>query len=117
MTEEHFHWCRAASDQFTYDWFGATPETWQLANREQLKLLSELVDVIFDSATPASDSILSTNLYANGSLYSPGEMPYLWILLGHQETLWPLSVAMGIEVAAKMPFASSYFFEFLTKDG
>ena len=115
VSEEHFKWCQAASDQFTYEWFGATEELWQLASRQQLKLLSELIDVVFDGATPAGDSVLSTNLYAPG-LYSAGELPYFWLLLGHQETLWPLSKALGLEVAAKLPFATSFFFEFMTKD-
>jgi len=28
----HFKWCQVASDQFTYKWFGATPELWYLSN-------------------------------------------------------------------------------------
>ena len=28
VNEEHFNWCQAASDQFTYKWFGATSEYW-----------------------------------------------------------------------------------------
>ena len=30
--------------------------------------------------------------------------------------MWPLTQALGLTRAAKLPFASSYFFEFLTKE-
>ncbi len=43
-------------------------------------------------------------------------MPYFWLLAGHQETLWPLTAALNLDRAAKLPFASAYFFEFLTYD-
>lgn len=29
---DHFKWAQVASDQFTYKWFGATPELWYLSN-------------------------------------------------------------------------------------
>ena len=116
VTDEHFRWCQAASDQFTYEWFGATPEYWYLANRQQLEILSELVDVVFDGAAPNTKTIINTNLYSQGSGWSNPDMPYFWLLLGHQETLWPLSKALGLEVAAKLPFSASFFFEFMTKD-
>ena len=50
-------------------------------------------------------------------MYSEGELPYFWLLLGHQETLWPLTQALGLDRAEKIPFAGAYFFEFFTEDG
>ena len=81
-----------------------------------MTLLTELIDTVFDGQKQAEDSVLNTNLYAEGSGYSEGELPYFWLLLGHQETLFPLTQALGLTRAAKLPFASSYFFEFLTKE-
>ena len=46
-------------------------------------LLSELVDVVFDGADPSKGTIINENLYAEGSLYSEGEMPYFWLLMGN----------------------------------
>ena len=91
VSDDHFKWCQVASDQFTYLWLGASPEMWYLSTQRQLTLLNELVDVVFDGAEPADDSVLRTNLYTDGSIYSEGELPYFWLLLGHQETLWPLT--------------------------
>ena len=41
-------------------------------------------------------------------------MPYFWMLSAHQETMWPLTAALNLDRAAKLPFASAYFFEFYT---
>jgi hypothetical protein len=42
-------------------------------------------------------------------------MPYFWMLSAHQETMWPLTAALNLDRAAKLPFASAYFFEFYTE--
>lgn len=83
VDDEHYKWCQVAADQFNYRNMGATPEIWYLSTQRQLTLLTELVDVVFDGAEPAEDSIISENLYTDGSMYSEGEMPYFWLLLGH----------------------------------
>ena len=103
-----------SSDQFTYDWLAADPEFWMLAMQKMLTLLSESVDVIFNGEDPVETAVLSKNLYADGSIYEEGELPYFWLLLGHQETLWPLTAALDKTRMAKLPFASAYFFEFFT---
>ena len=82
VDDEHFKWTRAASDQFVYEWFAASEEIWMLAAREQLSLLSELVDVVFDGAAPNTKTTINTNLYASGSGWSNPDMPYFWLLLG-----------------------------------
>ena len=66
-----------------------------LAAREQLSLLSELVDVVFDGAAPNTKTTINTNLYASSSGWTNPDMPYFWLLLGFQETLYPLSMALG----------------------
>lgn len=114
VDDDTLKWCEASSDQFTYDWLAATPELWQLSMQKMLTLLIEAGEVIFDGKDPASTDVLKTNLYSEGSSFSEPEMPYFWLLLGHQETLWPLTAALGINRAAKLSFASSYFFEFFS---
>ena len=44
-------------------------------------------------------------------------MPKFWLLAGHQESLWPLTAALGIKRSAKLDFASAYFFEMFTSEG
>ena len=56
---------------------------WQLAMQKMLTLLTEAIDVVFKGADPSLTNVLSENLYAEQSIYSPGEMPYFWLLLGH----------------------------------
>lgn len=38
-------------------------------------------------------------------------------MLGHQESLWPLTAALGLTRAAKLPFSGAYFFEFFSYEG
>lgn len=79
-----------------------------------LTLLNESVDVVFNGLDPTEAPVLSENLYADGSIFDQGELPYFWLLLGHQETLWPLTAALNKTRMAKLPFAGAYFFEFFT---
>ena len=85
--------------------------------QKMLTLLTEAVDVVFNDLPPNTTDVLSQNLYREDSLYQEGEMPYFWLLLGHQESMWPLTASLGLERAAKLPFASAYFFEFLSAGG
>ena len=82
-----------------------------------LRLLQESVEVIFDGVAPKDTQVLKENLYAETSGFDDPEEPYFWLLLGHQETLWTLTAALGINRAAKLGFASSYFFEFYSDAG
>ena len=79
-----------------------------------LTLLNESVDVVFNGLDPTEAPVLSENLYADGSIFDQGKFPYFWLLIGHQETLWPLTAALDKIRMAKLPFAGAYFFEFFT---
>ena len=67
---------------------------------------------------PKDKEVIRDNLYGS-KLYEEKDakyedMPYFWMLSAHQETMWPLTAALNIDRAAKLPFASAYFFEFFT---
>jgi len=65
--------------------------------------------------------VIRDNLYGGGfydlNNSSTDDMPYFWMLSAHQETMWPLTAALNLDRAAKLPFGSAYFFEFYTADG
>lgn len=73
-----------------------------------------MTEVVFDGAEPKEKPLVNTNLYADGSPYDAdaGEVPYFWLLLGHQESIWPLTWALGLTRAAKLPFSGAYYFEY-----
>ena len=73
VTDEHFKWCQVTFEQqITYGHYYATPEFWYLLAKQELTLLDELVDVVFDGAVPGKESIIAENLYVEGSMYSEG---------------------------------------------
>ena len=84
---------------------------WQLAMQKMLTLLQESIDVVFDGKAISDTTVLSQNLKDQSNT-----MPYFWLLLGHQETLWPLSHALGLDRTAKLPFGSAFFFDFFTHE-
>mmetsp|Transcript_7157 Transcript_7157/g.9977 ORF Transcript_7157/g.9977 Transcript_7157/m.9977 type:complete len:283 (-) Transcript_7157:122-970(-) len=114
VSEEHNKWAKVSSDQFTYEWLAASEEIWQLAMQKMLRLLHESVDIVFNKGDPLKTEVVRQNLYAENSEYFSGEFPYFWLMLGHQETLFPLTNALGEDRAAKLPFSGAYFFEFFT---
>ena len=77
-----------------------------------LRLLKDSVDIVFNDADPTKSQVVMDNLYLDKSWFPKDQYPFFWILLGHQETLWPLTRALGKERAAKLPFGSAYFFEY-----
>jgi len=85
--------------------------------QKMLRLVYESVDVVFKGADPSDSEVISKNLYAEGSSYSEGEFPYFWLMLGHQETLFPLTNALGKDRSQKLPFSGAYFFEYFTFEG
>ena len=48
-----------------------------------LTMLEETVDVVFNGMNPSDTEVIRTNLYDGASMYSDGEFPYFWLLLGH----------------------------------
>ena len=115
VSEDHFKWCQVSSDEFTYEWLAASPEFWQLGVNKILTLLDEAHDVVFESKNPRDTDVIRTNLFANGSIFEQdNELPNFWLLSAHQETMWPLTAAIGLNRAAKLPFGSAYFFEYVT---
>ena len=114
---DHFKWCQVSSDEFVYEWLAASPEFWKLGVNRILTLLDEALSVTFDGRDPANTAIIAENLFASDSIYKRGDgMPYFWLLSAHQETMWPLTAALGLDRAAKLPFASAYFFEFYSEE-
>lgn len=108
VTDEHLKWSSAAADQFVYEWLAASPELWMLSMQPMLNLIKESLNVVFSGGAVADTTVLKENLTDKEN------MPYFWLLLGHQETLWPLTAALGVDRAAKLPFGSAYFFEFMS---
>ena len=79
-----------------------------------------MTEVVFDDAVPKEKPMIETNLYFSANPYdydpSTNEVPYFWLLLGHQESIWPLTWALGLTRAAKLPFSGAYFFEFYVEN-
>lgn len=66
---------------------------------------------------PSETEVIRDNLYGDPKHYDIldakyEDMPFFWLLSAHQETMWPLTAALNLDRAAKLPFASAYFFEF-----
>lgn len=79
-----------------------------LSMQPMLTLIKESLGIVFGEGKVADTTVLKENLTDKEN------MPYFWLLLGHQETLWPLTAALGVDRAAKLPFGSAYFFEFMS---
>lgn len=58
--------------------------------------------------------MISKNLYADDSIYTEGEMPYFWLLLGHNESWLPFTLALDLTRVSELPYSGAYFFEFIT---
>ena len=111
VTDEQTVWCQVASDQFTYEWFTASEDYHKLGMNQMLNFVMETFKVVFEGADVTQQPVISKNVFSENSIYTDS-LPYLMVLLGHNETLQPLLRSLGIDRLKKVNVSSAVFFEF-----
>eukprot|EP00352_Strombidinopsis_acuminata_P007408 CAMPEP_0176362270 /NCGR_PEP_ID=MMETSP0126-20121128/18313_1 /TAXON_ID=141414 ORGANISM="Strombidinopsis acuminatum, Strain SPMC142" /NCGR_SAMPLE_ID=MMETSP0126 /ASSEMBLY_ACC=CAM_ASM_000229 /LENGTH=186 /DNA_ID=CAMNT_0017718125 /DNA_START=500 /DNA_END=1060 /DNA_ORIENTATION=+ len=121
VTDDDFRLCNAAADQFMYDWFVIDDEYWHLGAHELLTLLKEFTNILEYNQSildqPVIMKYFGWTLRATADNHDSPSLPEFFLLLGHQETLFPLFNALGKYRVSKVPAGAAIFFEFYTTKG